>query len=270
MNDEQLREIIEFHQLHAPAFDYDRIIHAFPDASTDERWYLERMITEFIHWVQHPNVRDDQEIAVLEERIREIKRHKQQRIEEYGERITELARHVPNHYAAKWAAALYWNEWEGVKVPAKILATLLNCKTGSVWMHVPKVTEVTTCRRCQKEFHAQRSSRSNPYVISYLCEECASAAEIEMSQARQAEQERITALRAMPYRDYLQTEHWKALRQQMLKRARYRCQLCNRGDVSLHVHHRTYENRGDERYSDLIVLCADCHQTFHERMELEA
>jgi len=47
-----------------------------------------------------------------------------------------------------------------------------------------------------------------------------------------------------------------------LKRAKYSCQLCNSKD-NLNVHHRTYERRGHELASDLIVLCKQCHKTFH-------
>lgn len=73
----------------------------------------------------------------------------------------------------------------------------------------------------------------------------------------------IARLRTMPYAEYLKTDHWQNMRRKMLKRAGFSCQLCNASGVSLHVHHRTYERRGQEAYSDLIVLCADCHETFH-------
>ena len=69
-------------------------------------------------------------------------------------------------------------------------------------------------------------------------------------------------LKSMPYKEYLQTDHWKHTRKSALKRAEYRCQLCN-GDAMLQVHHRTYERRGHERASDLIVLCRQCHKDFH-------
>lgn len=79
---------------------------------------------------------------------------------------------------------------------------------------------------------------------------------------------KIQYLRKMNYPDYLQTDHWQTLRKSMLEYANYRCQLCNDGAVSLHVHHRTYENRGRETSADLIVLCANCHQIFHDKLEV--
>ena len=65
-----------------------------------------------------------------------------------------------------------------------------------------------------------------------------------------------------PYSEYLQSEHWQALRAAALKAAGNRCQLCY-SDLRLEVHHRTYERRGCELLSDLTVLCHRCHAQFH-------
>lgn len=73
-------------------------------------------------------------------------------------------------------------------------------------------------------------------------------------------------LQDMPYYDYLETPEWQERRQRALKRAGYRCQTCNAQGI-LNVHHRTYERRGCELDSDLIVLCRDCHQKFHDIKE---
>lgn len=70
-------------------------------------------------------------------------------------------------------------------------------------------------------------------------------------------------LQHMPYGEYLQSESWRARRQQHLEAAGNRCQLCNSPEQPLHVHHRTYANRGRERFYDLVVLCAPCHEAFH-------
>jgi hypothetical protein len=82
-----------------------------------------------------------------------------------------------------------------------------------------------------------------------------------------AKKARKRILRALPYAEYLQSDHWKIVRADALVRAGERCQLCN-SHVKLNVHHRTYLNRGDEQPSDLIVLCNDCHRTFHENGKL--
>jgi len=74
--------------------------------------------------------------------------------------------------------------------------------------------------------------------------------------------EKIEDLKTMPYKEYLQSNHWKAMRKRQLKLANYKCGLCNSKD-NLNVHHKTYENRGDEKDEDLIVLCQECHAKFH-------
>ena len=104
------------------------------------------------------------------------------------------------------------------------------------------------------------------------CKDCQAAAE-ERNKQRTQEQRTIAlsikTLRAMPYRDYLQTDHWKRTRRSALYRSAYRCQLCNSGgfgnrEILLDVHHRTYENIGQEKPEDLTVLCRICHEKFHD------
>ena len=76
----------------------------------------------------------------------------------------------------------------------------------------------------------------------------------------------IKNLRALPYFKYLETPHWQQTRNRALRRAEFKCELCN-DNGQLHVHHKTYENRGQERNADLIVLCSDCHSKFHDKVE---
>ncbi|MDP8900288.1 MAG: hypothetical protein M3N33_03920 [Actinomycetota bacterium] len=75
-------------------------------------------------------------------------------------------------------------------------------------------------------------------------------------------------LRALPYMEYLRTPHWKRKREAKVRAAGHRCQLCNRGSVTLNVHHRTYERLGEELDGDLTVLCRECHSVFHEQRRL--
>ena len=71
-------------------------------------------------------------------------------------------------------------------------------------------------------------------------------------------------LRAVPYKEYLRTPHWKRRREDKLHAAGHRCQVCNRGSVPLEAHHRTYDRLGEELDGAPTVLCRDCHSTFHE------
>lgn len=84
---------------------------------------------------------------------------------------------------------------------------------------------------------------------------------------RQENSERIALLPDMQttsYNAYMRSPEWQHMRQKALRRAKYRCQLCNSPDF-LHVHHRSYENLGNEDSADLTVLCTDCHRLFHRR-----
>ena len=65
------------------------------------------------------------------------------------------------------------------------------------------------------------------------------------------------------YSAYLRSQHWMALRQKVLARARAKCELC-RITAAEHVHHLTYECvGGHELLSDLQALCEDCHEDVH-------
>jgi 5-methylcytosine-specific restriction endonuclease McrA len=68
---------------------------------------------------------------------------------------------------------------------------------------------------------------------------------------------------AMPYADYLRTEHWQSTRLRALQRAGFQCKDCEISGVQLDVHHLTYDRLGREAESDLIVLCHRCHERAH-------
>ena len=107
-------------------------------------------------------------------------------------------------------------------------------------------------------------------TICVTCKEARrQSSENRQQQLREKEQER-EHLRTMPYAEYLQTDHWVEVRKQALKRSGFRCQTCNTNKKTLHVHHRTYENRGNEHYKDLTVLCEDCHEVFHQNRQVQS
>ena len=67
---------------------------------------------------------------------------------------------------------------------------------------------------------------------------------------------------AAPPRSKQTTTHWRKIRQEVLDRDKA-CAIC-RSTEFLEVHHRTYERIGEERQEDLITLCRECHQIFHQ------
>jgi hypothetical protein len=64
------------------------------------------------------------------------------------------------------------------------------------------------------------------------------------------------------YYKYIASPAWRAKADAAKERAGYRCQVCNRGDVQLDAHHRTYDRLGHERPEDITVLCHDCHELY--------
>lgn len=65
--------------------------------------------------------------------------------------------------------------------------------------------------------------------------------------------------------EYTKSPHWRATRERALLRAGGYCARCRLKSNRLEVHHLTYRNLGQERESELIVLCHDCHATEHGR-----
>lgn len=98
------------------------------------------------------------------------------------------------------------------------------------------------------------------------CQLATSEKDADSSRQRIAAYEaHLLHLRSMPYGEYLQSEHWKKVRNIALRHAHFRCQLCNVSG-QLHVHHRSYVHRGEEQYymEDVITLCRDCHAKHHD------
>lgn len=73
-------------------------------------------------------------------------------------------------------------------------------------------------------------------------------------------------LQKLSYEDFLNTKYWDLVRRYKLKRSGFKCELCNSNGKTLNVHHKTYDNHGMEHdnLEDLIVLCRNCHEKFHD------
>ncbi len=71
----------------------------------------------------------------------------------------------------------------------------------------------------------------------------------------------------LSYQEYIRSGAWYRKRYGALQRAENRCQVCNSPE-QLQVHHRSYQNLGSEKPSDLVVLCECCHKLFHEHRKL--
>lgn len=65
------------------------------------------------------------------------------------------------------------------------------------------------------------------------------------------------------YHEYLKSEKWQRFSLDAKLATGGRCQGCDRETWNLHVHHLTYERLGNERASDVWVVCPSCHLKFH-------
>ena len=68
------------------------------------------------------------------------------------------------------------------------------------------------------------------------------------------------------YKRYLRCKHWQQLRFEVLKRSNGSCEQCGYKPLKrgcLQVHHKSYENVGNESLKDLIALCPKCHMEAH-------
>jgi len=67
------------------------------------------------------------------------------------------------------------------------------------------------------------------------------------------------------YRDYLVSDSWKLLRQEVFKRDGYKCTKCN-SPKNLVAHHLHYINLFNEHINELETLCNKCHKIEHRRL----
>jgi hypothetical protein len=76
--------------------------------------------------------------------------------------------------------------------------------------------------------------------------------------------ERLAELGLKRFEDYFETPHWKQFRRaafedQRKRLGHNRCELRGERDVTLIVHHLTYERMGAELLSDVRIVCKPCH-----------
>ena len=193
--------------------------------------------------------------------------------------LVELAEHTPQAVREEVVTDLYWNCPE---LTSHQIAHAFGYKPGVLTHGVvhPFYSEDLVCPTCQIPLRITSRTQLKQVLIDIKATErvpagwypadCPACVEHWKHEAHKewnaelaARARRRMELATMPYREYLQTPEWKARRASHLRSAGYRCQVCNAADTVLDLHHRTYERRGDERRSDLVVLCRDCHHKHH-------
>jgi hypothetical protein len=154
--------------------------------------------------------------------------------------------------------------WSVPEVPAEALAERLGTTAGKaarlgIWGSVV-IGRCGTCLEEVREASRAAATKDPPKV----CRRCRArnGTSLSWKERAAAHMAVVTAFKTMPYPDYLRTEHWQLVRQAALRRARWRCQVCN-APGRLDVHHRTYERRGQEWAADVVALCRGCHARHH-------
>lgn len=72
------------------------------------------------------------------------------------------------------------------------------------------------------------------------------------------------------YQDYLQSEHWKLLKQRYkASRLHQFCISCGTYE-NLDMHHKTYKRIGCEYLGDLTPLCRNCHTNTHKAIKTDS
>lgn len=70
----------------------------------------------------------------------------------------------------------------------------------------------------------------------------------------------------MDYKRYLKSKHWRGIKEKIYQKYK-KCQKCGKR-YDLQVHHTTYENLGNEKLQDLLLLCRRCHyKTYHRHRQ---
>ena len=120
-----------------------------------------------------------------------------------------------------------------------------------------------------KTFH-KGQNQGTPRAL--LCAGCTKRKVEDENRQRIVDQERYRSIirdhRKGSYGERRMKEEWGILKKQVHSRDGYRCRMCNRNDLPLHVHHRTYETYAEEKLEDLITLCAKCHGLSHSLSEV--
>ena len=195
---------------------------------------------------------------------------------QYEELILKIFKEFQNLIDVDIVNYYYWYTDLAVGIVSQIIDNKYDKPLTKIINHMQTVP----CKECGKLYERHFSSRQEyKRVVSYntyfTCDECEKKRlnlqeedELLIKQERLDKEkvlnQQIEDLKNIPYKEYLKTDHWKEVRNKALYRAKYKCQLCSSKE-NLNVHHNTYENRGQEKDQDLVVLCQKCHGKFHDK-----
>lgn len=209
----------------------------------------------------------ENKLKETEDLITHFKKLRHKRVIKLVEKIA--AKISKQKHPEAWASNLYWTDETISRIVQEAFKLAFNGRKL-----VPAAMQIEMpCNACGnitsvlcRSWHLARNGSKG---WNGLCAKCVEdkrskrREEFENYKYKEIEwQKEQKLLATMPYSEYLQTEHWKDIRIRALRKAGFRCQLCN-NEGKLDVHHRTYERRGCEWSTDVIALCRKCHSKFH-------
>ncbi len=65
------------------------------------------------------------------------------------------------------------------------------------------------------------------------------------------------------YTKHINSDRWARRRLRAIDEVGGVCQVCGSTD-RIQVHHLSYDNLGNEKPEDLLVVCRECHRKVHE------
>lgn len=150
------------------------------------------------------------------------------------------------------------------------------------WIEKAKKSQCPNCSDDQKETESKIDTSSevhkhfhdmlmNLYLKGYLGPGCyvesSLKSRLRMLLRPDVDYDRVKKrILSMDYHDFLRTPYWAAVAEMVRKRDNYKCQECGSTE-NLNIHHKTYENHGDEIHhlEDLVCLCQKCHEKHHTK-----
>jgi 5-methylcytosine-specific restriction endonuclease McrA len=139
-----------------------------------------------------------------------------------------------------------------------------NCLDCGVELPIVGRQHLINRLRSYKAFH-KGETQGIPRAL--LCAGCLKRRDKDDKRQRRLDQRRYRLIindhRKGSYEERRMKEEWGMLKKEVHSRDSHRCRICNREDLPLHLHHRTYVGYAQEMLEDLITLCEECHFLFH-------
>ncbi len=65
------------------------------------------------------------------------------------------------------------------------------------------------------------------------------------------------------WKKYMKSRRWQNFKRKVYAAKGNVCERCDTRDGEKHVHHLTYERLENEKLSDVVILCSQCHTDVH-------